>query len=119
MTDATPNGVTYRIEVTQDDTPVRGNALASGDDAEDKACEDAILARLDSGDVWAWALVVVVAELAGFRGTDSLGACSYTSEADFRASDYFDMMREQARGDLMREIAETRERLARVDGAAP
>ena len=49
---------TYTIEVTaaQDDIPVRGNAMASGDDATDRECEDDILTRLDSGDVWGMGL---------------------------------------------------------------
>lgn len=77
--------VDFEIEVHQDDTPVRGNALASGDEDEDRACEDEILRRLDQGDVWAWACVRVIATCEGFRGESSwLGGCSYRSERDFR-----------------------------------
>ena len=37
------NGITYRLLIEQDLTPVRGNALASGDDMADKAAEDEII----------------------------------------------------------------------------
>jgi hypothetical protein len=90
----------YTIEVTaeQDDTPVRGNALASGDAAEDRECENEILSRLDSGDVWAWACVRVTAtcEDCDAEGSDTLGACSYANERDFRDDAYFAQMIEQA-----------------------
>jgi len=89
--------VTYRLTVEQDDTPVRGNALASGDDAEDKQCEDEILARLDRGDVWAWALVKVIAECGSFYGADYLGGCCYKDEKDFIAcNDYYESMKSEA-----------------------
>lgn len=72
---------------------VRGNALASGDDAEDRACEQAIEKRLDAGDLWAWCCVTVVVEWRGFKATDHLGACSYEDEKDFRQpGGYFDDM---------------------------
>ena len=82
----------YTIHVSQDDTPVRGNALASGDDANDRECEDEILARLNDGDVWAWACVEVRAHRGDFHASSYLGACSYANEADFRADDYFGSM---------------------------
>jgi hypothetical protein len=75
-----------RIEVfaEQDDIPVRGNAMASGDDELDRKTEDWILRRLDSGDVWAWAAVTVRVTWKGISCEDHLGACSYDDEADFR-----------------------------------
>jgi hypothetical protein len=50
---------TFTIHAEVDETPVRGNALASGDDAADREYEDEILARLRDDDVWAWACVEV------------------------------------------------------------
>lgn len=85
------------VHAREDDIPVRGNALASGDDAEDKRCEDAILERLERGDVWAWACVEVRASWDLYDGSDYLGACSYDSEEDFRQQgDYFDDMVDEA-----------------------
>ena len=95
----------YRIEVEQDCIPVRGNALASGDAEADREAEDEILARLDRGDVWAWAAVTVIAEQDGFEGHDSLGGCSYASEADFKRSDYYADMRNVARENMLAKVA--------------
>jgi len=75
--------VEISIEVEQDDLAVRGNALASGDDALDKKVEDEILRRLEGGDVWAWAIVHVLARGYGLTGEESLGTCSYEDENDF------------------------------------
>ena len=100
------------LRARQDDIPVRGNALASGDDAEDKACEDAILERLDRGDEWAWALVEVRASFEGWKASDFLGACSYASEAEFRADAYFADMRETALRALADAMEDDRAKLA-------
>jgi len=86
-----------RLIATQDDTPVRGNALASGDDEEDRKYENLILARLDNGDVWAWAQVEVQATLPdGRTGSAYLGGCCYEDEQDFKTDNpyYEDMVRE-------------------------
>lgn len=92
---------TITIHAEQDDCPVRGNAMASGDDDDDRACEDVILARLDKGDLWAWASVTVRAELDEFTGENHLGGCSYLHEEDFRQQGgYFEQMQEEARTDL-------------------
>ncbi len=86
-----------RINATQDDTPVRGNALASGDDEEDRKYEDEILKRLDNGDVWAWAQVEVEVTLPdGRKGSAYLGGCCYEDEEDFKQMGgyYEDLVRE-------------------------
>lgn len=108
------NKLTYKIDLTveQDDTPVRGNALASGNDEDDRECENAILRRLNRGDEWAWCVVTVTAsvEFEGetFKGRDTLGACSYRDEADFRQpGGYLDDMKASALDDLRRTINET------------
>lgn len=106
--------VTYRLVVEPEDIPVRGNAQASGDDAYDRQVEDAIIRRLDNGDVWAWACVTVIAECEGFKGYDTLGGCSYADEEDFKRGPYYEDMCEVARANLEADIARTRERLARI-----
>lgn len=58
--------VKFNLSVKQDDIPVRGNVLASGDDALDREAENEAIRRLNQGDIWAWALVTVIAEWNGF-----------------------------------------------------
>jgi hypothetical protein len=86
--------VQYEWTYMQDDTPVRGNALASGDDAADKECEDKIIEGLKRGDDWHWALVEVRAIISSggqrFMGRATLGACSYGSLAELRADTFED-----------------------------
>ena len=82
--------VYFRIECHPEDVPVRGNAMASGDDDADRAYENEILSRLDAGDEWAWCSVRVVASLETdggvlLEGDAWLGCCSYRDEADFRS----------------------------------
>ncbi len=81
------------IRAEPDDLPVRGNAMASGNDAFDREAEESIISRLEDGDVWAWAAVTVTVAWGVFAASDHLGACSYADEADFRQpGGYFDDM---------------------------
>jgi len=75
--------------------------MASGDDDIDREAEEWILAQLESGNDWAWCRVRVTARWKGFEGSDSLGACSYKSEADFCTEDgYFADMKQAALDEL-------------------
>ena len=74
---------TVSLEVMPEDMPVRGNVMCSDDAAFDKECEDEIIQRINSGDDWAWSVVKVSVEWNGFKGTASLGGCSYKDENDF------------------------------------
>lgn len=94
------NMVLWTIEAKQDDTPVRGNAMASGDDAIDKQVEDEILQRLDDGDVWAWALVKVTGCLRGLKAETYVGGCNYSSEADFKADGCYEDMQDEVLEEL-------------------
>lgn len=100
-------GIEYTLEVEQDDIPVRGNAFSSGDDAEDRRVEDEILARLDDGDVWAWASVCVVARAGSVEGRAYLGGCSYRDEKEFcQPGGYYAQLKAEALADLERKVAE-------------
>lgn len=88
-------------------TPVRGNALCSGDDREDKRCEDRIIRQLNNGNDWAWCTVKVTVEpkdgpWCELQGTDYLGCCSYKSKTDFiRNSGYYGDMVSTAFDELL------------------
>lgn len=93
MKTLTVNDINWSIFAQTDDLPVRGNALASGDDELDKKVEDQILNRLDDGDEWAWAMVLVQGEYHGLTASDTLGACTYNNQTDFEQnSGYYDDM---------------------------
>ncbi len=98
----------YGIDVCQDDAPVRGNASASGDDYRDRNVEDVIIARLEGGDVWAWATVSVTCRVPGHRafGVDHLGCCSYANEDGFKSGGYYDDMCSESRQALKVALAE-------------
>lgn len=99
--------VSYEIECFPEDTDVRGNAMASGDDDYDREVEDSILADLSDGNDWAWCTVRVTARYDGVDcavGQDYLGCCSYASREDFEACDYCADMKDQAREDLYTQL---------------
>jgi hypothetical protein len=120
--------IKYELFVEQDDNPVRGNAMVSGDDAFDKEVEDNILKRLDDGDVWAWAQVGVVAEVEDetgwtWRGPAAwLGGVSVKDEKDFVEgdSDYYEQLKADALDNLKEyliEVAKRGETASKVLGA--
>jgi len=93
MKKITKDMVNWTISVEQDITPVRGNAMVSGDTELDSRIEDEILEELESGNVWAWGCVTVTGTYGGWESYDVLGGCSYVSEGDFIANSgyYADM----------------------------
>ena len=113
--------IEYTLEVEPEIEAIRGS-FASGDDEADRALEDALIARVDRGDVWAWACVRVIATFPGtdLRGESSwLGGCSYDSAQDFETSrfeikdmatgevthrGYYDDMCDEARDNLIAKI---------------
>ena len=107
--------VAYTLEAEFDDIPVRGNAIVSGDDAEDKRIEDSILRRLENGDVWAWASVKVIASWNGIEGVDYLGACSYEDEDDFKQpGGYYEDMKAEALASLKVNIKALQEKVCNL-----
>jgi hypothetical protein len=111
MKKLTMDDVTFELEVVQDDMPLKGNVLVSGDDEVDAKAEAATQEALDRGNVWAWAAVTVIATWEGFHGVDHLGGCSYESEEEFKQDAYYADMKQAALDALNRVIAETAERL--------
>lgn len=99
-------GVEFEVIAHEEEMQVRGNALASGDDAVDKRCEDRILARLESGDIWAWCTVEVKATWQGIEASDYLGGCSYDDETDFcHPKGYYPQMMQSALEELEAKVS--------------
>lgn len=102
------NDIVWEVIAEADDIPVRGNAMCSDDPSFDKECEDEILARLEQGDVWAWAYVKVRGTYKGILSAEAtLGACNYANEAEFLADEagYFGSMKMEVIDALNRQIA--------------
>lgn len=86
-------GIEITLTCEEEFVQIRGNAMASGDDAVDREAEQWVIDQLESGNPWAWCCAHVVVTWHGFKGEDFLGCCSYKSEEDFREPDgYFDDM---------------------------
>ena len=103
-TQLTEDDVTFRVEIFPDDTPIRGNAIASGDDELDRQVEDAIIERLN-GDVWAWCIVRVVASFGPLEADAVLGGCSYCDEAEFiEPGGHYEDLKIEALGHLQQQV---------------
>ena len=104
--------VEFEVCPEPEDVPVRGNAMASGDDELDKEVEDDIIERLDNGDIWAWCHVVVKTRWNGYEGSASLGGCCYRDEKEFcQPGGYYDDLCKEAIHDLNKTIADHARRL--------
>lgn len=91
ITKDTP-GVEVTLTSEPEEEDYRGNCSAI-DDETDRETERWISDQLQRGNDWAWCWVKVEVAWYGFRAVDTLGMCSYLSEADFRTpGGYFDDM---------------------------
>lgn len=95
--------IAYEIECLPEDIPIKGNAMASGDDDADAAIERGIAADLEHNE-WAWCTVRVWAEWNGLTVSECLGCCSYRNRKDFEADGYYKDMKAEARSRLITEI---------------
>lgn len=104
------------VECMPEHMDVRGNVLASGDDAEDKRAEDEVLRQLHAGNEWAWCCIKVTATYGYFEGTDFLGGCSYKSKADFiESDDYYADMVDRAFNELVARIEKAQTKLEELE----
>lgn len=86
--------ITWTIEALPEDSSVRGNVCASGDEDVDRQLENEVLEDINSGNEWAWCIVKVSGEWNNLKGVDYMGSCSYKSKQDFiENSGYYDDMR--------------------------
>lgn len=111
-------GIDYAWRIIPEHMPIRGNAMASGDDAADREAEDWIISELDSGNDFAWCIIECRAsypDLPDLYGSDSLGGCSYRSEVEFmEPGGYADDMRASAYADLVAATSRIRSALANI-----
>jgi hypothetical protein len=113
MKKLTTKDVVFHITSESEDTPVRGNAMASGDDEQDREAEDRIIADMESNE-WAWCSVKVTAVWQGFRGSAYLGCCSYKDREDFEKGGYLPQMQEEALETLNTDIARIAAKLMEI-----
>ena len=106
-TETDERGIEYRLFIQQDEFEVQGNAPVSGYDRGFSGWdyEDRIGARLERGDIWAWAQVSVEASYKGFSGWDHLGGCSYENTEGFiTPAGYWPDMKDQVRAELLKNV---------------
>jgi hypothetical protein len=86
------------VEITvfceNEDESIEGS-FSSGDDEADAAYAEEIRADLEN-NAWAWCCIRVNVAYEEYSEDEYLGCCSYKSEADFRACDYYDSMVNEA-----------------------
>lgn len=91
--DADDPEIDIELTAEEEDIPIEGNALASGDDAEDAAENERIRSELARGNEWAWCTAHVRVTYKGLVTADAyLGACSYRNADDFRRDGGYDDM---------------------------
>ena len=104
----TETDVDFELIVHEEDLPINGNAIASGNDEYDNEVEKELSERLNSGDAWAWCCVEVKATFGHFSASDFLGGCSYKDENEFtQPGGYYDDMKEVALEALNSELQYT------------
>jgi len=104
------------LSAEPEETPIEGNACATGDAALDDETNALIRFRLASGGEWAWCTAVVTATYDGVEAVQTLGCCSYGDEGDFkRGSGYYGDMRRAALAELHTKLIERDQKLAATE----
>ncbi len=98
------NNIDLKIECLEEETCVRGNVCASGDDDFDREEENKIIEELESGNPWAWCIVKVSGSCNGIYAEDYLGGCSYEDQESFERNLYFDVMRDSVINQITEEL---------------
>jgi hypothetical protein len=96
--------ITYKIEVEQDDTRIRGNLCCTDDDEQDTKEENEVFRRLDNGDIYAWCLIKVTATFGRFSHSDYLVGNSLKDGSEVEEQVEFHGMKQEARLGLIKEI---------------
>lgn len=110
----TADEVEFTIEIGAESIPI-ADQFETGDASQDQEIVDGIQKQLDAGNLWAWCCVQVTARWGDWTATDYLGACSYASEAKFRADGYWADMQASTLEQLNVEIARTAKALSELE----
>lgn len=95
--------IKFTVECLDEHIPIKGNAIASGDNEYDRKVEEKLKRQLRDNP-WAWCSIKVIGEYRGLTAVDYLGCCSYKNEKDFRNSPYFKDMRDNVIADLQEQV---------------
>lgn len=107
MRDLTIDDIKINLLASYSDIAIRGNAIDSGDIEFDRQTENRLINAVNAGNIWAWCDVMINAEFKGLvSDPEHLGACSYFSEAEFKASGYYTDMVNAVLSDLNNKIKE-------------
>lgn len=102
-----PDEVKFSVSMTEETDPPDEKMI------EDAECRKWIRDQLDSGNQWAWCMVVVRAQWNKFQGEATLGCCSYKSQEDFvQNSGYYEDLCMEAMNDLQESLEKIAGRLA-------
>ena len=101
----TENDCEFTIECIPEMIEIKGNVMASGDDAVDRKAEQRVRNRLARGNDWAWCTVKVTAWCDGLSASDYLGCCSYHSQEDFEKDGYFKDMQSECLHEINRNFS--------------
>lgn len=94
--------VQFTFECEPEHAPIRGNCMASGDEAFDEKCAVDIEHALDNGNPWAWCCVKCVAHWRGLSGVDYLGC--YSTFGDGVDAETAESMKGEAFAHLLAQI---------------
>ena len=90
------------LECLPEDLQIEGNASAI-DPETDRQTVEWIKSKLEAGNEWAWCMVKVTARWNGLEASDSLGACSYKNEEEFKQGGYYEDMVQNVLDELQRQ----------------
>ena len=99
--------IDWEIEALPEDMSVRGNAVVSGNDEQDKEIEGDIIEDLENGNEWAWCIAKVTGKYNGIEAVEYLGGCSYNSAEDFETGGYLEDMKDE----VMKQIQDMVDRI--------
>jgi len=110
ISELTEDEVEFDLTIEEMDEHPQG-FFATGNKKADARAVASIIARLKSGDLWAWCVVKVTASWGGYRESEYLGGCSYKDERDFKRDDCYADMKAAALAGLNAKLRAEHEKL--------